>query len=384
MNFEFQTAASIIFGPGSLAQVVERAKTYGSCAFVLSGKRPEVAEKLVSDLEAEGVRSCVYRVENEPTTDIAREAVGKARSFGSDMVIGIGGGSVLDTAKVAAALLTNRGDLFEYLEVIGEAKPLTEASVPCIAIPTTAGTGTEVTRNAVLSSPKHRVKVSVRSPFMLPRLAVVDPELSYSAPPELSANSGLDALTQLIEVFVSLTATPFTNGICREGLLRAARSIERVCENGTDIAAREDMAFAALSSGIGLGNAKLGAVHGFAGPLGGMYNVPHGAICAALLPHVMGVNAKVLKRQGTDSGSVKKFDEVACLLTGTASAKAADGVRWLRTLCDSLGVVPLEELGVRRGDFEEIAAKARKASSMRGNPVELSEDELLEILDSAY
>lgn len=211
------------------------------------------------------------------------------------MVIGLGGGSVLDAGKAIAALVTNLGNVFDYLEVIGKGQPLVNAPLPFIAIPTTAGTGTEVTRNAVLGSPAHGVKVSLRSPMMLPSLAIVDPELTYGLPPEITASSGLDALTQLIEPFVSVKANPMTDAICREGIRHAAKSLRTVYHNGADASAREGMSLASLFGGLALANAALGAVHGFAGPLGGMLNAPHGAICAKLLPLVMEVNIKVLR-----------------------------------------------------------------------------------------
>ena len=217
------------------------------------------------------------------------------------------GGSAIDAAKAIAALLTNDGELFDYLEVIGRAKPLTQPSAPCICIPTTAGTGAEVTRNAVLSSLKHRVKVSLRSPFMLPRLAVIDPELTVDLPPKLTATTGLDALTQLIEPFVSIRANPLTDALCREGIQRVARSLRRACETGAP-EAREDLALASLFSGLALANAGLGSVHGFASPIGGMFAAPHGAICAALLPHVMTTNIAALRERTSDSKALARYD----------------------------------------------------------------------------
>ena len=194
-----------------------------------------------------------------------------------------------------AALLTNEGDLSDYLEVVGKGRPLQNPAAPCIAVPTTAGTGAEVTYNAVLGVPDQHVKVSMRSPLMLPRWAIVDPLLTHSMPPELTASTGLDALTQLIEAFVSNKANPLTDGVCREGLQRAGRSLRRAFEDGSDAEAREDMSLASLFSGMALANAKLGAVHGFAGPLGGMTDAPHGVICGKLLPYVMQANVRALQ-----------------------------------------------------------------------------------------
>jgi alcohol dehydrogenase class IV len=280
-------------------------------------------------------------------------------------------------------MLTNNGKLEDYLEVVGAGKPLLRSPAPHIAIPTTAGTGAEVTRNAVLGVPEHRVKVSMRSLFMLPRLAIVDPELTHSLPPALTATTGLDALTQLVEAYVSDKASPLTDGICREGIRRAGHSLRRAFENGDDDDAREDMAMASLFSGLGLANAKLGAVHGFASPLGGMLGAPHGALCARLLPFVMETNVQALRRREARSPALARYDEVAQLLTGKPAAKAIDGVIWVQQLCSALKIPSLAQLGFKEQDFATIVAKARKSSSMKGNPVVLTDDELVEIIRRA-
>jgi len=296
MRFEFATATRIIFGPGTISEAASLSGEFGTRAFVVTGRTAERAEPLLGRLSKQGTDYVTFNVPGEPTTTMATAAVEAARLAGCELVISIGGGSVLDTGKVVAAMLTNTGRLQDYLEVVGAGNPLSLSAAPHIAIPTTAGTGAEVTRNAVMSVPEHKVKVSMRSPFMLPRLAVVDPVLTHSMPPSVTASTGLDALTQLLEVYVSCQANPLTDGICREGLGRAGRSLRRAYEDGKDSDARQDMALASLFSGLGLANAKLGAVHGFAGPLGGMYSAPHGVICARLLPFVMAANVQALRR----------------------------------------------------------------------------------------
>ena len=316
MRFEFATATRIIFGGGTIQEVAPLAAGMGSRAFVVTGRTRQRAEPLLEQLNKQGIKCVTFNVPGEPTTTIAKAAVEQARQAKSDLVISIGGGSVLDTGKVIAAMLTNSGQLEDYLEVVGRGEPLTRSPAPHIAIPTTAGTGAEVTRNAVLGVPEHQVKVSMRSPFMLPRLAVVDPVLTYSMPPTVTAGTGLDALTQLMEVYVSNKANPLTDGICREGLKRAARSLRRAYENGSNRAAREDMAIASLFGGLGLANAKLGAVHGFAGPLGGMISAPHGVICARLLPFVCEANVRALQRRAP-----------AVLLAPLLLAKQTEGLR---------------------------------------------------------
>jgi alcohol dehydrogenase class IV len=322
-------------------------------------------------------------VSGEPTVDVARRGVQQARETGCNLVIGFGGGSTLDTAKAVAGLLTNSGDLFDYLEVIGKGQPLSRPAAPMIAIPTTAGTGSEVTRNAVLDSPEHRVKVSLRSPLMLPRLALVDPELTYGLPPAVTASTGLDALTQVTEPYVSIRANPLTDAICREGMGRAARSLRRAYEHGDDPAAREDMALASLFGGLALANAGLGAVHGFAGPLGGMFHGPHGAICASLLPHVMAVNVHALRERAPEGEALRRYGEMARILTGNPGATAEDGIAWVKELCASLSVPSLATFGVTEADFPTVVEKGAVASSMKANPIKLTPDELKEILAGA-
>jgi len=393
MRFEFATATRIIFGRGTIREVGPLSADMGSSAFVVTGSSTKRAGLLLEQLDKHRIKHVMFNVTGEPTTTIVKEAIEQARLTKPDLVIGIGGGSVLDTGKVIAALLTNTGRLEEYLEVVGDGKPIKQSPLPYIAIPTTAGTGAEVTRNAVLGVPEQKVKVSMRSPLMLPRVAVVDPELTYSMPPALTASTGLDALTQLIEAYVSNKANPLTDGICREGIKRAGRSLRKVYEDGSNEAAREDMSLASLFSGLALANAGLGAVHGFAGPLGGMsilrstakdeISAPHGVICARFLPYIMQANVQVLKTRQADSPYLTRYDEVAQLLTGKTKAQASDGVVWIQELCETLKVPPLTEFGLKEQDFPEVVAKAQKSSSMKGNPIQLTDNDLMEILKRA-
>lgn len=383
MNFEFATAARIIFGPGSIRQAGTVAAQITSSAFVVTGRSLERAKPLLEQLSIHRVKYVTFSVSAEPTTTIAKQAVQQARQNKADLVIALGGGSALDTAKVVASMLTNPGELEDYLEVVGKGKKLTQAPVPCIAIPTTAGTGAEVTNNAVLGVPEHHRKVSMRSPLMFPYIAVVDPELTYSMPPALTASTGLDALTQLLEVYVSNKANPLTDAVCKEGLQFAARSLQPAYENGENHAARQDMALASLFSGLALANAKLGAVHGLAGPLGGLIAAPHGLICARLLPHVMNANVNALLDRNPQSPALARFDDIARILTGSPSAKALDGLAWVRNLCSALKVPPLGDFGLNEKDFPSIAVDSRKSSSMKGNPVELTDSELIEVLKKA-
>ncbi len=383
MKFEFATATRIIFGPGSIKQVGALAAEMGQRVFVATGVNPEQAAPLLDSLAGQGLEATTFSVTGEPTLELIQQGVQQARASRGEVVIGFGGGSAMDTGKAIAAMLTNPGELLDYLEVIGRGQTLTQAPAPCIAIPTTAGTGAEVTRNAVLGSPEHRVKVSLRSPLMLPRLALVDPELTHSMPPAVTASTGLDALTQVLEPYVSNAANPMTDAICREGLHRAARSLRRAYEDGNDAAAREDMALTSLFGGLALANAKLGAVHGFAAVLGGMFHAPHGAVCAVLLPHVMTLNVQALQARQSDSAALRRYDEVAQILTGRAGAVAADGVAWVQALGQALNVPGLGSYGLTLADFPTVIEKSAVASSMQGNPLKLTTAEMAEILSRA-
>ncbi|HUU26530.1 MAG TPA: iron-containing alcohol dehydrogenase [archaeon] len=380
MRFEFATAGRIIFGHGASGEVAPLAAGLGSRAFVVTGRTIERAAPLLDRLKKQGIKYVTFNVPGEPTVAMTKAGVNQARQAESDLVIAIGGGSVLDTGKAVAALLTNSGELEDYLEVVGSGKALSRSPVPNIAIPTTAGTGAEVTCNAVLGVPEYGMKVSMRSPLMLPSLAVVDPALTHSLPPSVTASTGLDALTQLIEAYVSNKANPLTDCICREGISRVGRSLRQACEDGSDRAAREDMALASLFSGLALANAKLGAVHGIAGPLGGMISAPHGVICARLLPYVMEENLRALQRRAAGSPALARLDEIARLLTGTATAQAAESIAWVQGLCAAFNIPPLSEFGLKEQDFPALVAKSQKSSSMKGNPVALTDDELMEIL----
>jgi alcohol dehydrogenase class IV len=311
-----------------------------------------------------------------------RQATRIARAEGCDLVIALGGGSVIDAEKAAAGLLANPGGVLDYRELVGGGKPLLEPGVPFIAVPTTAGTGAEATRNAVLDVPEHGVKASLRSPHLLARLAVVDPGLTLSLPPEVTAYTGMDALTQLIEPFVSNAANPLTDGVCREGLARAARSLAIAYRDGSDLAAREDMALAALFGGIALANARLGAVHGFAGVLGGATGQAHGALCARLLPFVMEANIRAVGERG-DPAILRRYTEIARTLTGDPEADARGGVSWVRGLCTELRIPPPRQAGLSVADCSRLIPLARRASSMRGNPVTLSDEELRGVLEAA-
>jgi alcohol dehydrogenase class IV len=383
MHFEFATANRVLFGPGTMREVAPQAAGLGSRVLVVCGRTIDRAESLIEQLMSLRMTVSTFNVSGEPTIEAVLSGTKLAREDACDVVIGFGGGSVIDAGKAVAALVTNQGNLFDFLEVVGKGRPLDQAPAPFIAVPTTAGTGAEVTRNAVLTSPDHRVKVSLRSPLMLPRLAVVDPELTLALPPDLTAGTGLDALTQLVEPYVCNSPSPITDALCREGMRRVVRALRRACFEGSNLQARQDMALASLFGGVALANARLGAVHGLAGPLGGMFPAPHGMICARLLPLVIQTNINALQDRAPDSPAIKRLNEVARILTGFPNATVGDGVTWLQELCSELGVSPLSRFGVSEKDVPQVVLQAQRASSMKGNPISLNDGELADILQRA-
>jgi alcohol dehydrogenase class IV len=375
MNFEFATANRIIFGAGQIKILPDLARTHGASALIVVGKESERTESIRRMLSARGVSVTPFNVPHEPTLELVTEGAAQLRLAKCECVIAIGGGSVIDAGKAIAALATNRRPTLDYLEVIGAGEPLQARPLPTIAIPTTAGSGAEVTRNAVLTSTEHKIKVSLRHPWMLPAVALIDPTLTHSMPPAITSATGMDALSQLIEPFVSSKANPLTDAICREGVDLIARSLRAAFQNANEAKAREDMALASLFGGLALANAGLGAVHGFAAPFGAMFNAPHGAVCAALLGPVMRAN---IRHTAAD-----RFEEIARRLTANPSATAADGATWVEKLTRDLNIPGLATYGLRAEHFTDLIAKAKNASSMRANPVALSDAELTEILQTA-
>lgn len=383
MNFEFTAPQRVIFGPGSFRQVGALAAGFGRRALAVTGRDAGRAAPLLAQLREHGVKAEVFPVDGEPTTDLVSLGTAQAVRFAADLVVAFGGGSPLDAAKAIAALATNGGEPLDYMEVVGRGQPLARPSLSLIAIPTTAGTGSEVTRNAVLTSPGHGVKASMRSISMVPRIAVVDPELTYGLPPSVTASTGLDALTQLVEPFTCNRTNPLVDALCRDGIARVARSLRRAWTHGRDAAAREDMSLASLFGGFALANAGLGAVHGFSGVIGGMFRAPHGAVCAALLPHVMAMNRRALRERAPDSPLAVRYEEVARLLTGHPAATVDEGVAWVSQLARDLEVPSLAACGVKTEHVPLIAERAAVASGTKANPIELTHAELAEILERA-
>jgi alcohol dehydrogenase class IV len=382
-RFEFATATRILFGLGVRRELPSIARSIGSRALVVGGQSSDRVDTAVDALAAAGVRSVRWSVRGEPSVEEIRAGTTLLRTAGSDMVIAVGGGSALDAGKALAALAANPGEALDYLEVIGRGFPLEKPSLPFIAVPTTAGSGAEVTRNAVLKSEPHRVKVSLRSALMLPRVALVDPELTLTLPAQATAATGLDALAQLIEPYLSSKASPLIDPLCLDGIARVARSLVPAFQDGSNLPARIDMSMASLFGGLALANAGLGAVHGFAGPIGGRFAAPHGAVCAALLPHVCRVNVAALQARDPTGPGLQRLRRVAQVLTRRGDAVPAHAVEYLEALQGQLGIPRLGAYGITMADVPALVGQSRQSSSMRGNPIELTEEELTRVLTAA-
>jgi alcohol dehydrogenase class IV len=368
-TFTFATADRISFGAGRRSELAAAVASLGSRPFVCTGSDPTRFADLLATLPD----AATFAISGEPTMDVVRAGAAAARAHGADVLVGLGGGAVLDAAKIVAALVTNGGDPLDYAEVIGDGKPLSVPCLPFVAVPTTAGTGSEVTANGVVTSLEHRVKVSLRSASMLARVAIVDPELTLACPPSVTAHAGLDALVQCIEPFVSSFANPLTDGFCREGIRRGASGLRRAYADGTDLEARTDVALCSLLSGLALANGKLGAAHGLAGPLGGYLGAPHGAITASVMVEVCEFNIA-----NGSADTVRRYAEVAELLTGNREPTGL--LDWWNETTAELGVEGLAALGLTEDGIELVSQAAAAASSTKGNPVAVTAADLAGIL----
>lgn len=391
MDFEFATAQRILFGRGALRRLGEAASGLGRRVFVVRGgaylEQSGTLDTLSDTLRKAGIPVVFHPVRGEPSVADVEDALGRARAEGCDLVAGVGGGAALDLAKAVAGLLHGAGSVHDNLEVVGKGLPVVPPAAPLIAIPTTAGTGSEATRNAVITCTDPPCKASIRSIHLLPRVALVDPELARTVPPDVTASTGLDAVAQLIEPYVSRKAGPLTDLLAREGLRRAVRALPRAFADGGDLDAREDMALAALWSGMCLANAGLGAVHGFAAPLGARFGIPHGTACAALLAPVMAANVAAMRARFPGSPALARYAEVGRVLAGRTNLREGEapaaGVAALESLTGKLGIPRLSAFGVTDAAVALLVEQARATSSIRNNPVELTEEELAACLRKA-
>jgi alcohol dehydrogenase class IV len=391
LAFEFATTPLVLFGAGTVERLGEHAARHGRRAWLVTGAgaldRAGVVERAIANLAAAGVSVARQSVLGEPHTRTVDGGARDALASGCDLVIGMGGGSVLDTAKAVACLMGNGGEALDYLEGVGRGRPITRPSAPFLAVPTTAGTGSEATLNAVIADPASGTKASIRHASLLPRVALLDPVLTHSLPPEVTARTGLDALVQLIEPYVSKREHPMIDVLALDGLRRASAALPRAYADGADAAAREDLMLAALWSGMALAHCGLGAAHALAGPLGGSFPVPHGFACAATIAGAMAVNLRAADRAPNGAAIVRRYADVARAMgeagRDSERALATAGVARVRSLCELLRVPKLSAFGVTREAIPGLAARARKTSSMKANPVDLTDADLAEILERA-
>ena len=378
--FNFLTAQEIRFGRGAANGIAAVIGKLGSAAFVVHGASAARAKWLMNDLAAEGLRVENFACAKEPVVETIEAAVAKARAFGADCVVALGGGASVDAGKAVAALVPSQRPMMDHLEVVGKGLPLEQAPLPFVALPTTAGTGSEVTKNAVIGVPEHGRKVSLRDNRMLANLAVVDPALTDNTPRAVTLASGLDAVTQVIEPYVSCKANRLTDALCRDAIPQGLRALVTLMD-GEDAAARDDLAWTSLCGGLALANSGLGAVHGLAGVIGGMTTAPHGAVCGVLLPHVLAAN---IAADDLSAQSRKRLEEVRDWIASALTVAPETAFERLAEWSRQCGLPALGEMGVAAEDIERIAEASVTSSSMKGNPVPLSVGQLANIQRAAF
>jgi alcohol dehydrogenase class IV len=396
-SFSIGRLPRITFGAGRFAAVPDIVASHGSNVLLVTGGRSFRGSARFDELERGLIAANVtlvgsVSVTGEPGPDDIERAVDDYRDAGVDVLLGVGGGSVLDSSKAIAGLLRSGTTLMDHLEGVGHGLPYPGPAVPVVAVPTTAGTGSEATRNAVISSRgKNGYKRSFRDEQLVPADAVVDPDLLAGAPPELIAANGLDALTQLIESFTSQRSTPFTDGLARSGLAAARSGLLawHAAPDGPDAAAaRGHMAYAAMLSGICLANAGLGAVHGLASPLGAQLPIPHGMACGAVLWQTIRTNIEALEQRDPESPALGRYGEVGRLLSDVPVSASDDEARAslvasLHEWTERLQVPRLSSFGMSIDDIPAVVADS-PGSSMRTNPIALTDEELTTILEDAF
>ena len=372
--FSIRCPTHIQFGAGSAVASLSAIAELGRRALLIHGASPSRAQWLVDGLTEQGLALSFASCPREPDIELIEACVEVGRGAGVELVIGVGGGAVIDTAKAVAGLIPAQGQVMDYLEVVGGGQPLEAHPLPWVALPTTAGTGAEVTRNAVIDVPRSRRKVSLRDDRLLPTLAIVDPDLTAEAPRSVVLASGLDAITQVIEPYISGEASRFTDALCRDGIATGLPALMRLLDQSPAApesisAAREQMAWVSLCGGLALANAKLGAVHGLAGPLGGILNAPHGAIAGCLLPAVLAANQAHSQSQ---PDTAARIAEVELALAQALAVDRHEAFAALAAWSSRQGLPGLKQMGLAESDCRSVAEAAQTSSSMRGNPVKLS------------
>jgi alcohol dehydrogenase class IV len=370
--FGITAPGRILFGRGESAKAPGLIRSFGPRGVIVHGANPSRAAWLIDAL---GPETLAVTCKGEPTLADLEAALALARDHRPDWVVGFGGGAALDLGKALAALIPAPDEPLEHLEVVGKGLPLKAAPLPFIAIPTTAGTGAEVTKNAVIGLPELGRKVSLRDDRMVARIAIVDPGLTDGCPKAVTLASGLDAVTQVIEPFVSIKATPYTDALSRPAIGIGMAALMGLMRN-EDAEARDRMAWVSLCGGLALANAGLGAVHGLAGAIGGLTGAAHGAICGALLGPVLAAN-----REAAEGVARHRLGAVCADLASALGATEAEAPAALQAWAWAEGLPGLIALGLREEDHRGIVTAARQASSMKGNPVVLSDAALREILE---
>ncbi len=370
--FGITAPGRILFGRGEATKAAGLIQAFGGRGLVVHGASRARAAWLV---EALGPQTLAISCSGEPTLSDLEAALLAVRPHRPEWVCAVGGGAALDLGKALAGLIPARDGPMEHLEVVGKGLPLTADPLPFIAIPTTAGTGAEVTKNAVIGLPDLGRKVSLRDDRMVARLAIIDPALTDGCPKSVTLATGLDAVTQVIEPYVSVKATPYTDALTRPAVGAGMQALMRLMQ-GEDPEARDHLAWVSLCGGLGLANAGLGAVHGFAGVIGGMTGAAHGAICGALLGPVLAAN-----RDATAGAVRERLEDVCAILAEALGSSAAEAPAALQAWAWAEGLPGLAALGVTEDQHAGIVAAAKQASSMKGNPVVLSDATLYQVLE---
>ncbi len=380
---EFYTPGKIIFGPGGLSQVGAEGKKLGSKALIVLGrsamKKSGALDRLTNLLKENNLEYAIYEnIPSDPTVETIDTGTDLARKEKCNLVIALGGGSVLDTGKAISAMVVNvnEGSVADYQEIEGKGRKFQHKPIPFIAIPTTSGTGSEATKNAVITNTKFSLKKSIRDPMLIPEVALVDPELTLSLSPRITAICGGDALTQCIESYLGKKSQEITDTLALHAIGLIGKSLVKAVKEGKNLEARKDMAMAALLSGLCLSNSGLGAAHALSHPLGVHYKIPHGLSCAVLLPYVMEYNLPVVTKKLAKIA--QSLGEDISLLSETEAAQRA--IYKVKEILSHAGIkTNLSEWEIKKEDFSQLI-KGAKGGSLNNNPRDTSDEDLIELL----
>jgi alcohol dehydrogenase class IV len=383
--FGFATIPQLHFGAGKISVLPSTIKAFGSKMLLVTGAHSftssSYSQSLLEQLQSNGIAVERYVIDKEPTPAMIDTAVKKFSHYSPGVVVAIGGGSVLDAGKAIAAMLPLNEPVKDYLEGVGTKPAHPGIKIPFIAVPTTSGTGSEATKNAVLSETGEKgYKRSLRHNNFVPNVAIVDPSLTMSCPPATTAASGMDAFTQLLESYLSTTANPVTDALACEGLKRVSISLMKAYQDGSNLEARTNMALASYLSGITLANAGLGLVHGFASSIGGYFEIPHGVICSSLMAAVNKVTVRKLRSKKNAEGALLKYAATGKVFSRLENKSIDYYTDYLLTVMETwtkeMNIPGLTKGGVTSSDFEKIVA----ITDNKNNPVALERDEMMEVL----